>query len=333
MNIALIGNRGHWRYVFESIGEIPSAVVCALSPGCGDPMDPVLTACRESGFSPVYYEDEVEMLDKAHPDLAVVDGPFEKHAAMSIECLKRDIHVFCEKPIALNLTDLSAVETAYRNSRAQIYSMIGLRYEAPFQTALELVKSGRIGKVKLITTRKSYRLGKRPDFYKKRSTYGGTIPWVGSHALDWIMAFSGFLEFASISAVDTCADNFNHGELEIAAQGQFVMKNGVFAQASIDFLRPAAAPTHGDDQVRVVGTDGIIEVCHGKLSLLTATEAKEIPAESKRHLFSDIALACLGKRPALTTPEETIALTRNCLLTQQCADACKENLATGSTPA
>lgn len=320
MKICLIGNRGHWGYVFESIKDIPDAAIVAISPGCADNIDNMAAMCSKFDFAPRYYAAYSEMLDQEHPDLVVIDGPFDLHARMSIECLKRNIHVFCEKPIALTLNDLAQVESAYRDSRGKIFSMIGLRYEAPFQAALQQVKAGAIGKVKMIYARKSYKLGTRPEFYKKRSTYGGTIPWVGSHAFDWIMAFSACNDFAKCSAVDTNKDNFNNGELEIAAVCQIIMKNGVFAQASLDYLRPMTASTHGDDQVRVAGTQGIIEVRQGKVFLINDSGEREIPAIAERHLFSDIALDCIGKRMAMTSPEETIALTRNCLMAQQIAD-------------
>ncbi|MFA6930879.1 MAG: Gfo/Idh/MocA family oxidoreductase, partial [Lentisphaeria bacterium] len=107
------------------------------------------------------------------------------------ESLHRGIHVFCEKPIAITLHEADEIEAAWKKGSAHIRSMVGLRYEAPFQQAASLVKAGAIGKIKLIRSQKSYKLGKRPDFYRKRTTYGGTIPWVGSHAIDWILFFSG----------------------------------------------------------------------------------------------------------------------------------------------
>ncbi len=320
MKLNMVGCRGHWEYVFESIAELPDMELTAVSPGCDDSMERVLTKAAGFGFSPKLYADYLEMLDMEKPDIVCVDGPFHQHAEFSIECLKRNIHVFCEKTLALTLEDLTLLEAAFKQSSARIFTMNGLRYEAPFQTALDLVKSGRIGKVKLISTRKSYKLGTRPEFYKHRETYGGTIPWVGSHALDLIMAFSGCLKFKTIFAADNRDDNSGNGDLEIAAECQFVMDNGVLAQASIDYLRPASAPTHGDDRVRIGGTAGVIEVRQGRIFLIDRDGEQEIPATTDRHLFSDIVLDCQGKRPAMTTPAEAIELTRACLLTQKSAD-------------
>jgi predicted dehydrogenase len=56
---------------------------------------------------------------------------------------------------------------------------------------MESIKQGSIGKVRLMNSQKSYKLGSRSEFYKHRQTYGGTIPWVGSHAIDWMYWLSG----------------------------------------------------------------------------------------------------------------------------------------------
>ena len=50
------------------------------------------------------------------------------------------------------------------------------------------------------------------------------------------------------------------GDLEVTAQLMMTLENGVSAQVSADYLRPANAATHGDDRVRAAGTHGVIEV-------------------------------------------------------------------------
>src|SRR5207249_5088681 len=61
-----------------------------------------------------------------------------------------------------------------------------------FRAARQAVQQGAIGEPILISSQKSYKYGaKRPWFYRERKTYGGTIPWVGIHALDYMEWVSG----------------------------------------------------------------------------------------------------------------------------------------------
>lgn len=319
MNMVMIGRRGHWQYVFGSINEVPQVKITAVSSGCEDSPDPMEVRCMEHGFTPKVYEDWRLMLDEEKPQLVCIDGPFDQHAEMCVEALKRNIHVFCEKPIAITLEQLANIEAALATGNARIYSMVGLRYEPSFQTAIEYIRNGAIGRVKIISARKSYKLGSRPDFYKTRATYGGTIPWVGSHAIDWIMSIAD-CDVKRVWALQSSSDNFSHGELEISAACLFEMTNGIQAQASIDYLRPAASPTHGDDRVRAAGTLGVIEVSRGRIMLIDKEGEREILPLASRRLFSDIVLDLEGTRRGLIDTRQTIELTRACLAAQLAAD-------------
>ena len=50
------------------------------------------------------------------------------------------------------------------------------------------------------------------------------------------------------------------------------MRNGGVASVTLDYLRPAAAPTHGDERLRIAGTRGVIETAlvEQKVTLITA---------------------------------------------------------------
>lgn len=313
LKLAIIGCRGHIGYVFRSLPRLPEVELTAVSGG-GDEPDKLLTLAAQNGFFPAVYDHWQQLIDEVKPDLLAIDGPFELHAAMSIYALKRKIPVFCEKPVALTMEDLAQLRQAQQQHGTLLMSMVGLRYDAAFQHALHLVRTGCVGKVKLITAQKSYKLGERPGFYRCHASYGGTIPWVGSHAFDWVIAFSGS-GIDRVWATQSRTDNCDHGDLEIACQCLMTTANGVQAAISLDYLRPGAAPTHGDDRVRIAGTTGILEVRDGKIFLLDSAGAQEIPVPpAEREIFADFVHAATGKTVPLVSVAETLELARACLI-------------------
>ncbi len=320
MRLCVIGKRGHVFYIFQSIAQVPGLELAGISMGCGDAPEGLLEICSRAGFAPPVFEDWRRMLDETRPDLLAIDGPWELHATMAAHALRMGIHVFCEKPVSLTLEGLREVEEAQRATGAHLLSMVGLRYEAAFQFALEQVRAGAVGKVKLVRAQKSYKLGTRPAFYHDRDTYGGTIPWVGSHALDWILAFSG-AHFQTIYATQTREDNRGNGDLEVACQVLCTMSDDVQAMASIDYLRPDAAPSHGDDRVRVAGTEGVLEVLGGKVTLIDAQGERNLAVPPpRRAIFSDFAASVAAGTPLWVPEAETFELTRACLLARESAD-------------
>ena len=320
MKLCVIGSRGHAGQVFESLAGLPEVQLCAISPGCEDSPAALIQMARTAGFSPEIHTDWKRMIAELRPDCVVVDGPFELHAEMSCFALEHGCHVFCEKPIALNLADLERIKDAWRASRKHIRAMVGVQNDPPFRHALELVRAGRVGKVKMIRAQKSYRLGERPEFFRHHATYGGTIPWVGIHAFSWILAFSGCSETEYCQATQTTSDNHNYGDLEMACQCMMVMKNGVQAQVSIDYLRPAHAPTHGDDQLRVAGTSGVLEIRNGIVTLVDEAGEQVMPLTSREPKLFEEFIQNLKKRPEdFSGDAETFAVNRVCLEARDCA--------------
>ena len=269
MNTAVIGNTGHLNYLFEDLPKLPECKVVAACTAGGE--QPVRTLSALQGLNlpaPELFPDYRTMLDQVKVDLAVIAGPFEERAAMCKYCMERKIAVFTEKPCAVTLAELAELKSVASKYNGVLYSMMGIRFEAPFHTAFKLIGSGVLGAVKLISTRKSYKFGDRPEYFFNRSTYGGTIPWVGIHAVDWIACCKAG-NFDRVYAIQHYGER-SRGTLETAAHCLFTLDSGAIASVDIDYMRPAGATTHGDDRLRAVGEKGVLEVAQGKLELITA---------------------------------------------------------------
>ena len=326
MKIAVIGNQGHLNYLFEDLPKLPECeVVAACSAGGMTPAWTLSAMQEQNRIAPQLFDDYRTMLDKVKVDIAVIGGPFEERCAMCKYCIERNIAVFTEKPCAITLDELAELESAVKQYNGVLYGMMGIRFEAPFYTAFKLINSGVLGAIKLIYTRKSYKIGKRPEYFFERSTYGGTIPWVGIHAVDWIACCKAG-EFASVRAIQHYGEK-SRGTLETAAHALFTLDSGAIASADIDYMRPAGAATHGDDRLRAVGEKGVIEVAQGKVELITenGTVAPELETpdlgcfgqlvrdlqNKSNNLAAETLLTCKVTRAVLTAQ---LSADKNCEL-------------------
>lgn len=263
-----------------------------------------------SSFDPKipYFTDARKMLDTIKPDLAILSPVFGLTADAIIACAERGIDVFSEKPVATTLEDLARVERAVKESGIRFTAMHYLRYTPTFYHAARMVREGAVGDVRMLTAQKSYKHGKRPDWYRDRTLYGGTIPWVGIHAIDWIYHFSGkrFLEVSAQSIGESP---------EMAVLCRFSMEDGVIAGMNLDYYRPAAAPTHGDDRVRVAGTNGVLEVTEDKIRLMTETEDLTLTPTDAPELLEEFL-----NRGDFPSADEIFYLTRVALLARESSD-------------
>ncbi|CAN5549325.1 Gfo/Idh/MocA family oxidoreductase [soil metagenome] len=321
--VAFIGARGHTHYVFSGLERMPRVRLVALADGAPDcPVAPVAKWCAEHGQSPEGFSDWREMLDRTQPQAVVVCGPFEQRAMMTIAAIERGIHVFVEKTAAITFEDLEKLRAAHRaHPRVHLSCMMGHRYERGIFTAARLIREGAIGEVRLMNTRKSYKLGKRDPFYSARETYGGTILWVGSHAIDWILWMSG-RPITSVFASQSSDHNEHNGTMERSAACLFELGGGAIATASLDLFRHPNSPTHGDDWIRIVGSAGTIEAKADSLKLINASNDGSQPVEvaCDRQIFVDFIEGIEEVRAPLIDAEQTLALTEACLAARESAD-------------
>jgi len=321
----IIGSAGHINYVTNpSAANGPSYVITAVSDGPEQQgCEKAYAATLKLNPSVKRYASYIEMLDKEAPDIAVVAPYYGYNAEVSMECLRRGTHVFADKPVATEFYDLNNLKKLYYSqNKAKLSTMMGVRYAPCFAAAKTAVDEGKIGKVRLINAQKSYRLGTRADFYSDRKLYGGTIPWVGSHAIDWFYWVSGS-KFLEVYASHSNIGNKEGYNFEVSALCLFKMENEIIASASIDYLRPQASPSHGDDRLRVVGTEGVIDVVDGRANLINADGTRELHCDNQTGVFAEFAKSLLGLPNNCVSAEDAFAVTEACLLARESADTGK----------
>lgn len=323
MKIAIVGCSGHVGYVLDGLGEARGISLVAVAPGSPEEdMSPLLGHPEVSEHRPSRFEDYRVMLDNAKPDVVCVNPFFYLHSRVTVEALSRGIHVFCEKPLAITHESLDEVRCAQSRSGAAIGMMLNYRYDPRFRAAHRLVREGAIGEPVLGYAQKSYRFGERPDYYKRRETFGGLIPWVGIHAIDWFRWVSG-VSYTSVVARHANTNSPDYPDLEDTATCLFELSTGGSAVMSFDYLRPQAAPTHGDDRLRLVGTRGVLEI-RDDFGLVLTNEAGDQSVEvdvPPAGLFADFVASIREGADCAVTTDDAIDVTRVCLLARDAADS------------
>ncbi len=322
VRIALIGAVGHVGYVLDGLEELPEAVFCAAAPGAPDEDGESVRRVLARTGSGAFHADWRRLLDNEGPDVVAVAPRFYRHAEIAAAVLERGIPVYCEKPLALTLDDLDHLRQTQAGAGAAVGIMLDFRYEPAFFTARRLVAAGVIGEPTVGYAQKSYKRGVRPEFYKHRAGFGGIIPWVGIHAVDWFRWVSG-CEYAAVVAQHVKLHAPDYPEMEDAATCLFELENGGSAAMSFDFLRPAGAPTHGDDRLRLLGDRGALEV-RGKdcLELITADGVEQPRLESPANgPFADFVRSVLDPdRTCLVSTEDAFRVTEIVLRARDAAD-------------
>jgi predicted dehydrogenase len=262
--VGIWGIQGHPGEITDRLPSLPDVEIVAVADAREKPSGKLGT------FK--FYRDPHEMLDREKFDVLAVCNTNGERAAAILEGVGRGFHVIAEKPLALNREDLARIKRAVSSAGVQLGMLLPMRLEPEYLAIKQVVDRGLIGEVAQIASQKSYKAGAREDWFKRRATYGGSIAWIGVHMID-LMRFTSNREFRETAGFQGHIGFPELGEMENVTASIFKLDNGGVANLRMDYLRTPAAPTHGDDRLRLAGTSGIVEYQETTgVTLMTASE-------------------------------------------------------------
>jgi predicted dehydrogenase len=111
------------------------------------------------------------------------------------------------------------------------------------------------------------------------------------------------------------------GDMEDNACLALRLDNGGSAAVRLDYCRPAAAPTHGDDRLRVAGSKGVIESMSHALTLITEGEGpREVALPDPVDQFANFVAAVRGDEECEVPAEDCLYMTEVVLRARGAAD-------------
>ncbi len=144
-----LGNQGS-SYLFN-IFEGGKAVDATVSAVCdNNPAKIELVKSRVPKCDPVYFDNYIEMLDSGLCDAVLVEVPHYQHPEMVMECLKRGIHVICEKPAGVYTKQVREMNEAAEKSDALFGMMFNQRTNCLYRKMREIIAEGGIGELQRV---------------------------------------------------------------------------------------------------------------------------------------------------------------------------------------
>ncbi len=271
MRLGFIGGNGH-HYLKNALNDaeidLEAVAVCGEDNGDTNWQKNADQFEKTWGKSVERFDSPDDMLNNFKPTFASVGAIYADNGDMVMKCLEHKVPVVSDKPIATTWEQYDQLCEVAVGGDVPIVTEFDFRSRACFRAARDAVAKGIIGQPVLATAQKSYRYGSRPDWYADRSRYGGTVLWIASHGIDAVRFVTG-KRFIKATGQRGNLSHPEMGTFEDHTVSMFELEDEVKAVVHADFLRPAKAPTHGDDRLRLVGTKGQVEVRDDKCMLMT----------------------------------------------------------------
>ncbi len=142
INVGVIGTGRIGRLHAENLAyRIPEATLIAVSDIFVEAAESV---AAELGI-PAAYQDHRRILDDESIEAILICSSTDTHAQFIEEAAAAGKHIFCEKPIALDLGEIDSALTAVDQAGVQLQVGFNRRFDPNFSRVREVVASGQIG--------------------------------------------------------------------------------------------------------------------------------------------------------------------------------------------
>ena len=197
--------------------------------------------------------DTLEALLNA-PDIQAVYLPManDEHAEWALRAIERGKHVLCEKPMALKVADIEAIEAAARQHNVTVMEGFMYRFHPQHARVRELIRSGLIGEIRTVRATFSFMMRPARRYRLAQSVeHGGGAMWdIGCYAIHSVRMFfdeSPVAVTAMAEYVESGADITNSGVIDFG--------DGKYAHFDFSFERARRS------EYEVIGTTGGLK-CH-----------------------------------------------------------------------
>jgi predicted dehydrogenase len=140
-------------------------------------------AANRLGLAKAYGSYEALLAD---PDVDAIYNPLpnDRHVPLSIKALEFGKHVLCEKPIGLSAAEgRKLADASAKHPKLKLMEAFMYRHHPQWRTAKEMVKSGRIGKLRTIQTFFSYYSDDPHNIRHDPTKGGGGLMDIGCYAI------------------------------------------------------------------------------------------------------------------------------------------------------
>ena len=260
-----LGNQGS-SYVFNIFDQGTAGENAVLTAVCDN--NPVKIDNIKNGTKNkelVYFADYIEMLDSGLCDAILVETPHYQHPEMVMECLKRGLHVICEKPAGVYTKHVREMNEAAKKSNARFAMMFNQRTNCLYRKMREIIQAGHLGELQRVSwiITDWYRTQYYYDTGSWRATWagegGGVLINQCPHQIDlvsWVVgeqpvAVNGFCKYGKWHDIEVEDEVTAYFEYANGATGTFITTTG---------------ETPGTNRFEVSGSKGKLLCENGKLT-------------------------------------------------------------------
>jgi predicted dehydrogenase len=126
----------------------------------------------ETGFEKAY-GSYIEMVNDPNVDVVYIASPHAMHCEHTLLCLNHQKAVLCEKAFAINSKEVQQMIKAAKENKTFLMEAFWTRFVKSFQKAMEIVRSGELGALKMVRADFAFKADFNPQNRLYNAALGG----------------------------------------------------------------------------------------------------------------------------------------------------------------
>jgi scyllo-inositol 2-dehydrogenase (NAD+) len=238
-------------YARDLSGRIPETRLVAVA----DPLGSLAEEIAAEFDVARHYPDPLALIDDAAVDAVVIVTPTHTHRELVLAAAARRKPTFCEKPPALSLDEVAAMQDAI--TRSGMFFQMGFmrRFDAGYAAGMQQIEAGRIGTPLVFksTSRDPF----RPSLeYANPKSSGGMLIDMGIHDFDLARWFMG-----EVRAVSAIGATIAYPELATVGDIDNAVASLTFASGKLGVVDLSRSGIYGYDiSTEILGSEGTVRI-------------------------------------------------------------------------
>lgn len=269
-------------YAKHLLGEIELVAVADVNPDA-------LARVKEK-FGIRGYADYERMLDEERPDAVAVVTPDHMHMQVTLAAARRGIHLMVQKPLATDTQEGLDMVKAAGDSGVMLYVDFHKRFDPGHMHLRQAIRRGSLGKVEYGYVCMEDKILVPTQWFKGWAHKSSPAWFLGVHFYDliyWLLGEAPLRAYATgqkNKLLSLGIDSYD------AIQARFEFSSGAVINVDSSWIIPNGFPSIVNQQIRLVGTDGVEEVDSQDRGMLACYEGDGlsiVPNPYANYAFGD----------------------------------------------
>jgi len=188
---------------------------------------------RSKALNPITVHESYEaLINDPLVDAVYISLPNHLHCEWTVKALKAGKHVLCEKPFAMNVSEVELMIQTAKDCDRLLVEAVWSRWHQRMIRAIELVKSGAIGQITSIDASFTFPASIEGNYRLSQEMGGGALFDIGVYPLHAIAALVGDTAKVEMEKIDT---NLGATGIDLTTKWQMRINDSINATGLASF--------------------------------------------------------------------------------------------------